>query len=350
MAWLESHQTLAEHPKRKRLSRLLGTSKAATIGHLHLVWWWAMDYAQDGDLSRYTDDDLADAGGWEGDAIQFVDALIESGFLSEERQVHDWDDYAGRLIEKREANAKRMRDARAKKDKPSRDARSQNVQRTCDERAAHVQGLHNQTQPNMTTPPKPPTGGESVPVDSAVSIQGAPLDDEINQALQPANLFPGEFAILEGEFLGPKLKAFWQLYGEGRAKLLGWLAFSKEERQMAYEWALGEEWAQNPFGAAFKALQYPAKFRTFPGNKVVQLRREAERTVPAEVAGRPWEDLYRRLKWTPSGVEAEDWQVAFLAAAECGLDPAEAQRRAAGEGIAQALAWVWKNRKEVAHG
>ena len=40
---------------RDKLARRLGVSLPAAIGHLHLLWWWAMDYAQDGDLTRWQD-------------------------------------------------------------------------------------------------------------------------------------------------------------------------------------------------------------------------------------------------------------------------------------------------------
>ena len=59
MSWITSHSALKEHPKRKRLSRLLGLDVYQTIGLLHCLWWWAMDYAPDGDLSRFAAADIA---------------------------------------------------------------------------------------------------------------------------------------------------------------------------------------------------------------------------------------------------------------------------------------------------
>jgi hypothetical protein len=112
VAWIESHQELARHPKARRLARALGVSVPTAIGHLHLVWWWAMDYAEDGDVSRYNADDLADAALWEGDAETFWNSLVSAGFLDAENgtsSLHDWDDYAGRLIEKRRQDAERKR-------------------------------------------------------------------------------------------------------------------------------------------------------------------------------------------------------------------------------------------------
>ena len=131
MAWLQSHQGLARHPKTKRFARLLGISVPQAIGHLHLLWWWALDYASDGDLTPFELEDIADAGGWEGDAEAFMRALIDAkgpsghGFVDNgpDLQIHDWEEYAGRLIEQRVKNAERMKEARAK-----------NVQHTCDTR------------------------------------------------------------------------------------------------------------------------------------------------------------------------------------------------------------------------
>jgi hypothetical protein len=109
MAWIESHQELGRHPKTKRLARALQISLPTTVGHLHFLWWWATDYAQDGDLSKYANEDIADAMGWEGDAKEAVDALLHSGYLDQEQDgvllLHDWHEYAGRLIEQRKAQA-----------------------------------------------------------------------------------------------------------------------------------------------------------------------------------------------------------------------------------------------------
>lgn len=111
MAWIESHETLREHPKTKRAARTLGVSLPTLIGHLHLLWWWATQYAEDGDLNRYDATDIADAAGWEGKPDAFVSALLScgpgggAGFLERKGGrlvIHDWDQYAGRLIAARE--------------------------------------------------------------------------------------------------------------------------------------------------------------------------------------------------------------------------------------------------------
>lgn len=156
MAWIESHQTLARHPKTRKLARLLDISVPQTIGHLHCLWWWAMDYAQDGDLSDYDCTDVADAALWEGDADAFVAALAECGagggigFLELGDSgyiIHDWQDYAGRLVEKRKANAERMRIARAS----NKEVSATHVQRTNKARAGAT--VPNRTIPTIPTIP-----------------------------------------------------------------------------------------------------------------------------------------------------------------------------------------------------
>ncbi len=109
MAWIMSHQELARHPKTRRLARLLDESIPSVIGRLHLFWWWALDYAQDGDLARYDNSDIADATLWEGDPDHLYAQLVAAGFVDEDRTIHDWDDYAGRLIDQRRANADKQR-------------------------------------------------------------------------------------------------------------------------------------------------------------------------------------------------------------------------------------------------
>ncbi|MCL6594044.1 MAG: HNH endonuclease, partial [Alicyclobacillus sp.] len=112
MAWIESHTELSEHPKTRRLARLLGESIPAAIGRLHLLWWWATKYAIDGDLSRYEPEDIADALMWDGDPHKLVSALIQAGFIDEPMYIHDWDDYAGRLLEQRQLQADRKKRSR----------------------------------------------------------------------------------------------------------------------------------------------------------------------------------------------------------------------------------------------
>lgn len=102
MAWIELHQTLPTNKKTLRLKKILKIKTPQAIGHLCLLWLWALDNAEDGDLSIFSGDEVSEVTGWTGKPETFVAALIEAGFLDEDRHIHHWEEYAGALIDKRE--------------------------------------------------------------------------------------------------------------------------------------------------------------------------------------------------------------------------------------------------------
>lgn len=109
MAWIELHQSLTSHKKTRRLARALGLGVPEgipqTIGHLCLFWLWCVDGTEDGSLVDLDAQDIADAAGWTGDAEAFTEAMIKTGFIEKGAnglEIHDWDDYIGRLLEKRQ--------------------------------------------------------------------------------------------------------------------------------------------------------------------------------------------------------------------------------------------------------
>ncbi len=152
MAWIESHQTLARHPKTNKLARALNVHRTSAIGVLHMFWWWAMDYAESGKLNDFGADDIADACDWDGESTVLYDALKSSRFIDSDEDgdsIHDWDDYAGRLVERRNANRERMQRARAA-----------HVQNTNDATVPY-RTVPNRTEPNGTPPKSPSKRGTS---------------------------------------------------------------------------------------------------------------------------------------------------------------------------------------------
>lgn len=172
MAWyLESHQTLRNHPKTLKLARLLGVSKPAAIGHLHLLWWWALDYAEDGDLGRFDALDVAVGAEWEGDPAAFLDALVRSGFLDAGGRIHDWGVYTGRLAAQRASNRDRQRRFRERHRDETGTDKPRNRYVTVTRNARNVASKKNKTNQNKTfganAPPadEPPAPPESDPPD-----------------------------------------------------------------------------------------------------------------------------------------------------------------------------------------
>lgn len=124
MLYVQVDIGLIDHPKTRKLARLLGVSRITAVGHLVALWSWAAQYAIDGDLSNYRGEPegISEGAAWEGDAAQFVNALIEAGvgagagFLDDvdgRLLLHDWDDYYGKLLDRRRADAARKRAERA---------------------------------------------------------------------------------------------------------------------------------------------------------------------------------------------------------------------------------------------
>lgn len=112
MAWVESHQELGRHPKVRRLALAAGIGVPQALGHLHLVWYWALDFAPDGGLGPYGAGDVEFAAGWDGEPGALFDALIEVRFIDitdDGLALHDWEVYAGRLMKVRAYNAERQR-------------------------------------------------------------------------------------------------------------------------------------------------------------------------------------------------------------------------------------------------
>jgi hypothetical protein len=112
VAWIESHADLRDHPKLDLLMELLGIPRRDAVGLLHFVWWRALTYAPSGDLSDMTDGQIARWADWDGDPGHLVSGLKTAGFIDSARTIHDWDDFAGRWIDRRKADAKRKKDAR----------------------------------------------------------------------------------------------------------------------------------------------------------------------------------------------------------------------------------------------
>jgi hypothetical protein len=135
MAYLEVHQSLRDHRKILALAAELEMAESHVGGHCLWLWLWSLDNAPDGRLPGSVRI-IERAADWHGASGALVAAMVKVGMLDEGEDgslyIHDWYDYAGRLIEKRRANADRMRAARAQQ---SQDARVPHVQRTFDARA-----------------------------------------------------------------------------------------------------------------------------------------------------------------------------------------------------------------------
>lgn len=116
MSWIEFHQALPTHRKTYAVAAILRVKRAAVCGHMAMLWCWALDNAPSGDVSEINASVLAHAADWTGNANAFVSALIAAGFIDDVAgalTLHDWDDYAGKLLRARAAHRERSVRARS---------------------------------------------------------------------------------------------------------------------------------------------------------------------------------------------------------------------------------------------
>ena len=155
MAWIESHQSLSRHRKTLKTAGRLSVDRHKLIGHLHELWWWALDnVGVDGKLTDMTPYEIALAAQWDGDHDDFVEALIDGGFIDNEDGcliLHDWYDYAGKLMEQRAKERERSRKRRAEqRRRPQEKDRGSTAGRPEDDREKTVGTVPNRTVPNST--------------------------------------------------------------------------------------------------------------------------------------------------------------------------------------------------------
>ena len=81
--WIKSDCRWGTHPQTIRFARLLGTpgELAAAVGYLHFLFWWAQEYAPDGNLSEIGEDELCEICHYRG-AVSIRQALCGAGFLT----------------------------------------------------------------------------------------------------------------------------------------------------------------------------------------------------------------------------------------------------------------------------
>ncbi len=162
MAWIEVHQELLHHPKNLALAAALHVPEYASAGILVGVWTWALQYADDGVIAADREAVVARYIGWRKSGAELFDAMRRCGW-SDGESLHDWMDYAGRLVRRRALNAERMRAARAS-----------DVQRTSTARAIA-------TVPDLTVP-IPPT-----PAVAGAAGNGSPRARGTNPRAQGTN-------------------------------------------------------------------------------------------------------------------------------------------------------------------
>lgn len=112
MGWIRVDTDMMGHPKIRRLATRLGCSKVQAIGHVIALWAWASKFSPHGSIDNFEPEEIADGAMWDGDAGKFIQAMKESELIDGNGILHDWQQYNGVLIEKRERDRERMQTLR----------------------------------------------------------------------------------------------------------------------------------------------------------------------------------------------------------------------------------------------
>ncbi len=177
------------HPKFRRLQKRLKLPTYAVAGLLELIWMLTSQYApEDGNIGRFSNQEIADYCDFEGDADSLVDALVEARWLDRDAdslRVHDWEDHRPGYIDGR----LRMRESRKKQG--DLEPCSLTVQNSSEQLA----NIHKQSclakpslaKPSPTQPsPTQPRQAKPSPVD-APPLAGSLLDDFLSLSEEDVN-------------------------------------------------------------------------------------------------------------------------------------------------------------------
>lgn len=87
-----------DHPKIQRLQRRLSLTRFEAMGLLEALWHFTGRYAPQGDLGRWSDEEIAAWIEWPGDPGELIGTLVICGWLDVNETyrlvVHDWPDHA----------------------------------------------------------------------------------------------------------------------------------------------------------------------------------------------------------------------------------------------------------------
>lgn len=106
------------HLKVKRLKRLLKLPLYRAVGILETLWLLCIDCCDEGNVGKFTDEEIADYLEWDGDASELVRALSDSGWTDSDTNgrpvVHDWLEHCPEFIRDR-IRKRRARDSDLRK-------------------------------------------------------------------------------------------------------------------------------------------------------------------------------------------------------------------------------------------
>jgi hypothetical protein len=101
-----------EHPKMTRLAKLLDVERWGAVGIMESLWHFASRHAMQGNIGKWSDEEIASAVAWSGEASVLITALLSAGWLDRSKRhrllIHDWKDHADDAVRKTLRNRKEV--------------------------------------------------------------------------------------------------------------------------------------------------------------------------------------------------------------------------------------------------
>ncbi len=100
-----------EHPKFRKLARLMGQPTYVAIGLMESLSHWAVKFAPDSAIGKFEDDEIADGVGWASEPSAMMEMLVAAGFVdahsSHRLVIHDWPEHCDNATQMALARAHR---------------------------------------------------------------------------------------------------------------------------------------------------------------------------------------------------------------------------------------------------
>ncbi len=285
MLWIESHVTLGRHPKLRNLARELRLRPAYATGHLHLLWHAALEVSEDGDLSSWPDELIAEAADYPGDAPQFVRLLQKHRWLEDNKLLHDWLDYAGKYLISKYSSKKRERlvviwekHGRVYGDKKATDGRPV---------GDHQLVAPDPTPPNLTKPPdlslSPAPARAPEPDPNAWPEARKPVEKHVVQPPTHARILKIHdwyCTMTDQQPLGPTLERQWFEFLR---------LFTEDDFKRVFAYLRGQIRIdkRNPGALKLSNLLQPDKF----GEDLALARTNINKPIPAKAEPKPTTEL-----------------------------------------------------------
>jgi len=119
--WIKLHDTFLDHRKVRRTARSLNVMEAQVRGHLVTLWLSVLRHKPAGELDDWDAVDIAEFSGWADDEHQWVNTLVNEGWLvrgGDGYTINDWQEHNELL------KAARVRDQNRERQKRHREKRS----------------------------------------------------------------------------------------------------------------------------------------------------------------------------------------------------------------------------------